>query len=115
MNNEEIRKEENDHDGMCMQLIKSGIDGNVIQGILGLSLCGENYNDIQKILITYSKNENENIRGIAILGFGHIARRFGKINKPIVLPIINEALKDKSSFIRRQSDAALDGIMFFVK
>lgn len=117
MENEEvgIKEDENNHEEMCMELIQTGIADNVVQGILSLSLYGENYNEIQRVLITYSKHEHENIRAIAILGFGHIARRFGRINKPIMLSIIKEGLKDRSCFVRGHANVALEDILHFVK
>ncbi|MGN1400076.1 MAG: hypothetical protein ACI4XL_01080 [Bacillus sp. (in: firmicutes)] len=63
----------------------------------------------------FSKNDNENVRGIAILGFGHIARRYGKIDKKLILPIVQEGIKDKNEFVRGHSESAFDDISFFVK
>ena len=111
MGYEEIKNNENNH----FQLIKSGIKENVIQGLLGLSLYGENFDLIQETLVEYSGNSDENIRGIAILCFGHIARIYGRINTELVLPIVQKGLKDKNSFVRGHSHSALDDIEFFVK
>ena len=83
--------------------------------MLGLSLYGENVDFIQEILVEYSNNIDENIRGVAILGFGHIARIHRKMDKELVLPIVKKGLKDSSNFVRGHAENALDDINFFVK
>ena len=106
----EIKKNED-----YFHLIKSGKTDNVIQGLLGLVHYGEGIRLIQDTLVKYSKSENENIRGIAILCFGHLARIDGQIDKELVLPIVNEGLVDNSSFVQSHSNSALDDINSFVK
>ncbi|WP_312473735.1 hypothetical protein [Neobacillus sp.] len=106
----EIKKNEE-----YFQLINTGVTENVIQGLLGLALYGDEFRLIQDTLVRFSNSENENIRGIAILCFGHLARIHGKIDKRLVLPIVNKGLEDNSSFVQGHSNSALDDINFFVK
>ncbi len=83
---------------------------NVIQGLLELAINADDPDFVQYIMVQYSENDNENIRGIAILCFGHIAKIHGKIDKELVLSIVNRGLKDDSSYVRGHSQSALDDI-----
>jgi len=63
----------------------------------------------QNICIKLSSHENFNVRGNAILGFGHLARTCGKLNKESVEPIIEAALEDEHEYVRGHAqDAAGD-------
>lgn len=98
-NNEEIFKR-----------VNSGDTENVINGLLELagSTCDPGF--VQDIMIMYSEHEDANIRGTAILCLGRIAKIYKKINKELVLLIVNQGLQDKSSFVKEQSRLALDNI-----
>ncbi|KAB2331592.1 hypothetical protein F7731_18645 [Cytobacillus depressus] len=80
-----------------------------------MALYGEEFDLIQDTLVKFSNSEDENIRGIAILCYGDLARIYGNIDKNLVLPIVSKGLKDKSSFVKGHSNSALDDIKFFVK
>ncbi|HEX5999556.1 MAG TPA: hypothetical protein VFZ16_09195 [Hyphomicrobiaceae bacterium] len=55
------------------------------------------------------------MRGNAILGFGHIARRLRRLDRRIVQPIIHAGLDDDEAFVRGQADAAMDDTMHFLE
>jgi len=55
------------------------------------------------------------VRGNAILGFGHLARRFRRLDRQTVEPLVTAALSDQSEFVRGQAEAASDDIGFFLK
>ena len=112
MKYEEIENNNNDY---YIEQIDSKNKENVVKGLLGLAVYGSDFEFIQDTLVNFSKSEDENIRGIAILGFGHIARLYGKINKDVVMPIVQNGLKDKSEIAKGQSAAALDDINFFTE
>ncbi len=52
---------------------------------------------------------------MAIESFERIARIDGKLNKEIVEPIIEKALKSENEFVRQKADDAKDGIKHFLK
>jgi hypothetical protein len=109
---EEIENNNNDY---YIEQINSSNKENVVKGLLGLALYGSDFEFIQNTLVNFSKNKDENIRGIAILGFGHIARLYGKIDKDVVMPIVQNGLRDISEIVKGQSTAALDDINFFTE
>lgn len=112
MQYEEIEIKNNDY---YIKQINSNNKDNVVKGLLGLALHGSGFDFIQDTLVKFSKNEDGNIRGIAILGFGQIARIYGKVDKDVVLPIVKNGLKDISKFVRGHSNSALDDINFFTE
>ncbi|WP_438351661.1 hypothetical protein ACP8HI_00790 [Paenibacillus sp. FA6] len=66
-------------------------------------------------MVRYCQHKNENVRGIAILCFGHIARIHGTVNKELVIPLINNGLKDESKFVRGHTHSALDDLNMVCK
>ncbi|MBO1001029.1 hypothetical protein IOC57_25315 [Bacillus sp. SD075] len=97
------------------KLINSGDTEKVISGLLELSVSSDNPDFVQDIMIMYSEHEDAKIRGTAILCLGHIAKVNKKINKELILLIINQGFQDESSFVREQSRLALDDINFYIK
>jgi hypothetical protein len=68
----------------------------------------------QNICIRLSSHENFNVRGNAILGFGHLARTCAKLNKEEVKLIIARALKDEHEYVRGHAYNAADDIEMFL-
>ena len=54
------------------------------------------------------------VRGNAVLGFGHLARRFGSLKSPIARSLIESALNDESEYVRGQAWAAADDVVHFL-
>ena len=66
-------------------------------------------------LLSLVAHENANVRGNALLGFGHLARRFRAVATPAsVAAAITAGLTDADAFVRGQADAAADDIQLFV-
>lgn len=55
---------------------------------------------------------DEKIRGNAVLGVGHLARRFGTVPTDLVLRV-RAATLDSSAYVRGQADAAADDLATF--
>jgi hypothetical protein len=67
----------------------------------------------QSYCLSLAAHPNENVRGNAILGFGHLARRFGQLTAE-AKPIIEAALTDSSAFVRGQAVASADDVGQFL-
>lgn len=98
-----------------INLINSDEPDTIVKGLLSLALNADDGAFVQDLMVRYSQHKNENIRGIAILCFGHIARIHGTVNKELIIPLINDALKDESAFVRGHAHSALDDIELFCK
>jgi HEAT repeat protein len=79
------------------------------------SLYYEDRNYAEEICIKLAHHSNSNVRATAIEGFEHLARIDGKLNKEIVKPIIEKALKDKNEFVRRNADETKAATEHFLK
>lgn len=79
------------------------------------SLYYEDRNFAEEICIKLAVHSNDNVRAMAIEGFEHIARIDGKLNKEIVKPIIERALKDNDVFVCQKAGDAKDGIKHSLK
>ena len=53
------------------------------------------------------------VRGNAILGFGHLARRFGMVDWQLVQPLLQRALTDPHPHVRGQAASAADDLRDF--
>lgn len=96
-----------------LTLIYSDDRDAIVRGLVSLALYAEDPEFIQNTMLEYSQHTHENVKGIAILGFGHLARRFGTIDKELVLPIVYAGLQDESAFVRGHANSALDDIQMF--
>ncbi|MDK8182029.1 CPCC family cysteine-rich protein [Paenibacillus sp. UMB4589-SE434] len=98
-----------------INLINSDNPDTIVRGFLSLALNADDGEFVQELMVRYTQHNNENIRGIAILCFGHIARIHGAVNKELIIPLINDALNDESSFVRGHANSDLDDINMFCR
>jgi hypothetical protein len=54
------------------------------------------------------------VRGSALLGFGHLARRFRELDAGRVRPLLLAGLADPDPWVRGQADAAADDAEFYL-
>jgi len=63
-----------------------------------------------------ARHANANVRGNAILGFGHLARMAGIIWKPAeVRVLVQSGLADPDKYVRGQAEAAAGDLRHFLK
>lgn len=60
------------------------------------------------------KHRDPKVRGNAIMSFGHLARRFNKLDETRVRPLIEQALKDDDEQVRELAQSAADEIHQFL-
>lgn len=75
--------------------------------LVAVSLHEESLEWAQNYCLSLAAHSNEFVRGNAILGFGHLARRFGVLTEE-AKPIIQAALADSSAFVQGQAVASAD-------
>ena len=59
-------------------------------------------------LIRLAGHADTDVRGNAMIGFAHLAGRFGELPKEKVAPVLQAGLRDPRSHVREQAGAALD-------
>ncbi len=87
----------------------------LLRVVIGVALYEEDLGYSQQLCIRLSSHEHFNVRGNAVLGFGHLARRFRTLNKTLVKPIIERSLRDPSDYVRGQAVDAADDVAHFLK
>jgi len=88
-----------------------------VEGLLSAVIAVSMHEDSEyseQLCVRLSRHPNFNVRGNAVLGFGHIARVHGKLDRKVVYPIIAEALKDGNEYIRGQAEYAKDDTTHFL-
>lgn len=96
-----------------IQWVHNDDPDSIVEQLLALALYADDPEFIQNTMIQYSQHTDNNVKGIAILCFGHLARRFGTIDKEVVLPIVYAGLQDESAIVKGHAGSALDDIQMF--
>jgi hypothetical protein len=82
--------------------------------VLSASLYSDDPAWIEALCVRASSHPDANVKGNAVLGFGHVARRFRHfIEAQTALKIIDAALKDSRYDVRGQAESAADDIETF--
>jgi hypothetical protein len=61
-----------------------------------------------------ARHRNANVRGNALVGLGHLARRFGQLDPQRIKRIVSIALWDRSDYVRRQARSAAEDLATFL-
>ncbi len=61
-----------------------------------------------------ARHRNAMVRGNAMLGFGHIARRFGRLDAHRIKRLIDTGLRDGSDYVREQARSAAEDLKTFL-
>jgi hypothetical protein len=67
---------------------------------IGVSLNADDLGWAESVCVQLSAHPDPTVRGNAVLGFAHLARRFGSLNMLVVGPIIEAALADPAEYVR---------------
>jgi hypothetical protein len=94
--------------------IASGDADKLHRQVVDIALCSEDLNAAQALFLELSSHSDEFVRGNAILGFGHLARRFRALDDRAI-PVVEKGLQDKSKHVRGQAWAAAGDISWFLK
>jgi len=61
-----------------------------------------------------ARHRNAMVRGNAMLGFGHLARRFGRLDAHRVKRLVEIALRERSEYVRAQARSAAEDLRTFL-
>jgi hypothetical protein len=81
--------------------------------IIATVLYDDDFEFARTACIRLCEHESETIRGNAILGFGHLARRFGELGEQEIA-IVRRGLHDPSEYVRGQAHAAAGDLKHFL-
>ena len=61
-----------------------------------------------------ARHRSANVRGNALTGLGHLARRFGQLDPQRIKRIVSIALWDRSDYVRAQAQSAAKDLATFL-
>ena len=64
--------------------------------------------------VRLARHRNAMVRGNAMLGFGHLARRFGRLDAQRVKNLVDTGLHDGSDHVREQARSAAEDLKTFL-
>jgi hypothetical protein len=98
------------------EAVARGGDAHALSRVaIAVALGDEDLEWSAAFLLGLVTSESANVRGNALLGFGHLARRFRALpDAAAVAAAITAGLRDVDAFVRGQADAAADDFRQFV-
>lgn len=69
----------------------------------------------QSCCVQLSRHRNAHVRGNAIAGFGHLARRFGHLDPNTIRRRVDIGLHDGSPYVREQARSAAEDLHTFLE
>lgn len=69
----------------------------------------------QSCCVQLSRHRSAHVRGNAIAGFGHLARRFGRLDPNTIRRLVDIALHDRSAYVREQAHSAAEDLRTFLE
>lgn len=78
--------------------------------VLQIALESEDREWAEWACVLLARHRNANVRGNALQGFGHLARRFGRLDPMRTRPLIENGLHAHHEYIREQATSAADDV-----
>jgi hypothetical protein len=75
-----------------------------------VSMCPPDYEWALSVCLRLASHPHSQVRANAILGFGHLARTCNRLDKSVVKPLVERALKDDAREVRSHARSAADDI-----
>jgi hypothetical protein len=76
----------------------------LLRAVIAVSMYEKEWKYAQDVCVRLSNHRHFNVRGNAVLGFGHIARVHGNLDRALVMPIILAALNDQDGYVRGHAE-----------
>ena len=86
----------------------------LLRAVIAVSIHDADWRYAQDLCVRLSTHHHSNVRGNAVLGFGHIARVHRQLERTVVQPIIEAALRDADDYVSGQADAAADDTAMYL-
>jgi hypothetical protein len=83
------------------------------RAVIAVALHSDDLAWASSVCFRLASHRHFNVRGNAILGFGHLARRYRRLDSA-AHEVIEAGLLDTDSYVRGQSDDAADDVQHFL-
>ena len=81
---------------------------------IAASLYAEDFDWVQGVCVRLARHPHFNVRGNAVLGFAHLARRFRRLDRAVVEPLILDALSDPDTYVSGHAREAIDDLRHYL-
>lgn len=95
-------------------VIARGLPDELLYVPIVISMDPPDFEWAQAICISLASHPHFNVRGNAILGFGHLARTCRRIDAATVVPLVAAALHDESAYVRGHADDAAGDLLHYL-
>ena len=82
----------------------------VLSASIDVALGAQDAEWAESCLLRLAAHANTEVRGNAMIGFAHLAERFGALDRARIEPVLQAGLQDEKQHVRDQAEAALDEI-----
>jgi hypothetical protein len=82
--------------------------------VIAVALEEPDWTVAHQVCLRLARHADPTVRGNALLGFGHLARRFGMASEE-ARALVNSGLTDSDPHVKAQSESAVDDIAMFTK
>ncbi len=86
----------------------------LLQVVLAVALHEEDLPWAEQFCASLATHAHFNVRGNAILGLGHLARRFERLDVSVAVPLVARGLADPDSYVRGQAHAAAEDLELYL-
>jgi hypothetical protein len=81
---------------------------------IAASLYADEFEWAQGLCVRLARHPHCNVRGNAVLGFAHLARRFRRLDRAAVEPLVAAALSDPDPYVSGHAQEAVDDLRLFL-
>lgn len=96
------------------RLLASSNDKSKIKALLVLSFYEYDYDFAISQVLNYCRSKKSEVKAIAILCIGHMARTYKKLNDVPVIDVIVDALSDESEIVKSNAVNVLDDLSIYL-
>ena len=90
-------------------------DPNTISTTLvGLALNDPDWSRVEQCCLSFSTHPHPQVRDVAAICFGHLARIHGRLHLELVLPVLHTLRNDPAPDVSGVAEDALDDIEMFI-
>lgn len=93
--------------------LRDGAPDQLATVVLAAALYAEDGAWAESVGLRLATHADPTVRGNAVLGFGHLARRFGALS-PGAVARVDIARSDPDAYVRSQAEAAAADVAFFL-
>jgi hypothetical protein len=86
----------------------------LLRSILAVALHEDDLVWAEAFCTRFARHSDPGVRGSALLGFAHLARRFRQLDAVSVQPLLESGLQDPDAWVRGQTESVAEDVEFFL-